>query len=117
MDLREWAIKSWRYMKKLQFARNTTKYGRSYYTGLTQFELEFVISSIIDVLIEELANGGEVRISKLGRFDVVERPERVVSNNMNGKRYQVEARRVVRFRPSEYLKREIRMNKEYVEEP
>lgn len=107
MDLRDWAIKSWRRLNEQRFSRRTKRYGRSYETGLTQYELELVIEAIIEALIDELAVGGELNVARLGRFYVVERPSRVMHSNLDNQEYHVPVRWVAQFRPSSYFIKKI----------
>ncbi len=110
MDLRDWAIKSWHILQEWQFSRTTKKYGRSYYTGLTQFEMEIVVEAVVHALIEELAKDGTVTISQLGRFSTVNRPARMIRSNLDGNTHRSEERRQVVFKPSAALLRKLNHN-------
>lgn len=105
MDMRDWAVKTWRRLNERRFAYYTKRYGRPYLTGLTQDELEVVIDALMDTLIKELENGGELRIAKLGHFRVVAKPARRLTSNLDNKDYQTAPRRFVQFRDSVALRR------------
>lgn len=62
------------------------------------------LDAILDVIIEELANGGEVKISGFGTFSVAERAAREGRNPATGETIQIAASRAPKFKAAKALK-------------
>ena len=59
---------------------------------------------ILDVITEELVNGGEVKISGFGTFSVAERAAREGRNPATGETIQIAASRTPKFKAATALK-------------
>lgn len=79
----------------------TTAKGR---VGASYQDCEAQLDAMLDVIGEELASGGEVRIHGFGVFKAVERKAREARNPKTGETIQIPAKRVVRFVPGKELK-------------
>lgn len=59
---------------------------------------------ILDVITEELVNGGEVKITGFGTFSVAERAEREGRNPATGETIQIAASKAPKFKAAKALK-------------
>ncbi len=73
-------------------------------TGMRKKEIEEVVSSIFQVIREELKAGGKVQIVGFGTFDVMERCARTGRNPSSGERLEIEAFKNPRFKASRAFK-------------
>ena len=62
------------------------------------------LDTILEVITEELVNGGEVKISGFGTFSVAERAAREGRNPATGETIQIAASRAPKFKPATALK-------------
>ena len=76
--------------------------------NLTQAETATLVDDVLDVVKSALAAGEEIKLTGFGTFDVKAKPARTGRNPQTGEALLLEARRVVRFRPSHLLR--ARMN-------
>ena len=60
--------------------------------------------ALVEVLIDELGKGFEVRLGDLGNFQLQDKPERQARNPATGEAVTVPAKRVVVFKPSKRLR-------------
>ena len=72
--------------------------------GITKKEAEVAVSSLLDVIIENVANGEEIRIVGFGTFERRERKERVGSDPRTGEKIQIAASKVPAFKPGKSFK-------------
>lgn len=75
--------------------------------NMTTKDATKVVDSILDTIKESLAKGQEVMISGFGKFVVLDKAERMGRNPQTGEAVKIEARRVLKFRPSDVLKKDI----------
>lgn len=62
-----------------------------------------LIDELLDEIVTALTAGETVRLHKFGNFKVSERRQRASKNPHTGGASQIAARKVLRFRPSDYL--------------
>lgn len=62
------------------------------------------LDAILDVITEELVQGGEVKISGFGTFSVAERAAREGRNPATGETIQIEASKAPKFKAAKALK-------------
>ena len=67
-----------------------------------------IIETLFDLVIDELATGRPVKISKFASFEPYSKKERVGRNPKNGKTYPISSRTVLAFRASPALKKRIK---------
>jgi integration host factor subunit alpha len=73
-------------------------------TGLSSREAVKLVDSVLDTIRDTLAKGDEVMISGFGKFVVLSKRERMGRNPQTGEAVKINARRVLKFRPSDVLK-------------
>jgi nucleoid DNA-binding protein len=73
--------------------------------GFKKSEVLDLINEMVDVIEGKLSEGGEVRISGIGRFFTKERASSKGRNPHTGEALQLESRTVPRFQFSDKLKR------------
>ena len=78
--------------------------------GITKKEAEVAVSSLLDVIIENVANGEEIRIVGFGTFERRERKERVGSDPRTGEKIQIAASKVPAFKPGKSFKEAVAQN-------
>ena len=66
-----------------------------------------VVDVILNVIKDELVDGGEIAITGFGKFSVVDRDARVARNPLTGEDIQVPAKKAVKFKASSTLKAEV----------
>lgn len=62
-------------------------------------------NTTLDIVIEELSTGGNVKLPKFGNLDLIDKEERPGRNPRNGKPAVVSGRRVVTFRPCQLFRK------------
>jgi len=73
--------------------------------GVNKKQAENVLNATVDIIIEELKNGGEVSITGFGTFETMTRYARGGVNPQNPKeRIQIPEVRVAKFRTGKRLK-------------
>lgn len=73
-------------------------------SGLSHAQAENAVNALCKVVIDELANGGEVNILGFGRFYVTERAERNGINPKTKEPITIAAARVPKFKAGKTLK-------------
>ena len=75
--------------------------------GYSKKEAGQIVESLFDVLKESIELDEKVKISGFGNFVVLKKRARSGRNPKTGRRITISARRVLTFRPSQVLKREL----------
>jgi len=75
--------------------------------GLPKKEASEVISIILDVLKNTLAQDEAIKISNFGTFNIRKKHSRIGRNPRTGEEIEIPQRRVVLFRPCKLLKEQI----------
>lgn len=71
---------------------------------LSQKDVEHVVATIFDSIIQALADGRRVELRGFGAFSTRERDERIGRNPRTGEVVPVEAKRVPYFKPGKELR-------------
>ncbi|VEU70371.1 HU family DNA-binding protein [Mycoplasmopsis glycophila] len=77
------------------------------YADLEPKVVEKVFDSMVFVLKEQLITEEKVRLSKLGIFSTVVKQSRTIQNKFTKQEQQVPQRRVIKYKPSKYLRDQI----------
>ena len=72
--------------------------------GLNKREAKEMVEMFFEEIREALEEGGQVKLSGFGNFDLREKKERPGRNPKTGEEIPISARRVVTFRPGQKLK-------------
>ncbi len=72
--------------------------------GLNKREALELVDLFFQELVEDLADGEQVRLSGFGNFDLRDKNARPDRNPKTGEKVPIPARRVVTFRPGDKLK-------------
>lgn len=72
--------------------------------GISKTECVNLVESVFEIIKDELAKGNPVMISGIGKWSVKSKKARKGRNPQTGKELVIEARRVVRFKPSSNLR-------------
>ena len=76
-------------------------------TGLTRKESASAMESTFDIIKEELEKGNDIMISNFGKWTVLHKKERKGRNPQTGEKMAIKARKVITFKPSKILKKEL----------
>jgi integration host factor subunit alpha len=66
-----------------------------------------IIDDFFEVIIEELLNSNKLKISTFGTFSILNKSERIGRNPKTKVEAKILSRKVVKFKPSEILKKKI----------
>lgn len=72
-------------------------------TGFTKKDSEKALNSCLQAIEEDLASGGNLRITGFGTFSVVKRKERTGRNPQTGQKMTIPASKTVKFKPGKNL--------------
>jgi integration host factor subunit alpha len=75
--------------------------------GLIKKEAAEYVETLFDLVKTELQHGNNVKISGFGSFIVRDKKERMGRNPQTGEPMVISARRVVSFKPSQLLNKEV----------
>ncbi len=73
-------------------------------TDLSKKDAEKALKAFIDVVSEELSQGGKIQLVGFGTFDVVERVARTGRNPRTGEEMQIAASKAPKFKAGKALK-------------
>jgi len=73
-------------------------------TGLSQKDADAAVKAFVEVVSEEMANGGKVQLVGFGTFEVSERPAREGRNPSTGETITIAATKVPKFKAGKALK-------------
>lgn len=71
---------------------------------VTKRETEMILNAILDEIVQEVANGGEVRLVNFGSFKTVRKAARVARNPKTGEEIGLAETIVPKFKPGLALK-------------
>ena len=80
------------------------------FPDLTQREVENVVSSLFDSIIDQLADGGRVELRGFGAFSTRQRDARTGRNPRTGEPVDVAAKRVPYFKPGKEMRERLNLN-------
>lgn len=75
--------------------------------GYSKKETFDMVDSVFEIIQDALANGEKVKISDFGNFEVRQKKKRRGRNPQTGEALEISARKVLIFKPSVILKREL----------
>ena len=73
-------------------------------TGMSKAATESAVKAFVDVVTDELKNGGKVQLVGFGTFEVSERPARTGHNPRTGKSIKIPASKAPKFKAGKALK-------------
>ncbi len=73
-------------------------------TELSKKDVELALKAFVDVVTEELKNGGKIQLVGFGTFDTSERAAREGRNPQTGETMQIAASKAPRFKAGKALK-------------
>lgn len=73
-------------------------------SGVERKEAEKVLKAFVDVVTEEMKNGGKVQLVGFGTFETAVREARTGRNPRTGENMEIAASRVPKFKPGRTLK-------------
>lgn len=76
---------------------------------LTLRETEIVLNALLEAIVDALADGGSVKLTGFGSFEVAETKERVGRNPGTGETITIPAGRVPKFRAGKTFKEKIQI--------
>ena len=76
-------------------------------TGTTRKDAEQVITTMLEVIGEELAAGGRVQLVGFGAFETKHREPRIGRNPKSGDKVMVPEKRVPHFKPGKELRERV----------
>jgi integration host factor subunit alpha len=79
--------------------------------GLSRSESAETVATIIEEMSLVLERGEQVKISSFGSFSVNSKNQRIGRNPMTGEEVPITARRVLTFRPSHILRKNVNKGK------
>lgn len=71
---------------------------------VTKKAMATYVDAVIDVIVDTMADGDDVKISNFGNFTVVDKPERTARNPQDGSEIVVPAHRAPKFKFSNTVK-------------
>lgn len=74
------------------------------YTKLSKAQSKEALEAFLDVIAENLKKGQEVVLTGFGSFSVLKRKARTGVNPATGKKMQIPAKKVPKFKPGKALK-------------
>ena len=75
--------------------------------GLSRHESSLLVESILEHISTSLIKGETVKISSFGTFSTREKKSRIGRNPKTGIEAEINARRVITFRPSNLMKNKV----------
>ena len=76
--------------------------------GIPKKDCVKIVESLFDIIKDDLNNGNDVMISRFGKWTVKAKKARKGRNPKTGKEMMIDARKVVTFKPSVVLRRELK---------
>ncbi|MBR1605314.1 MAG: integration host factor subunit alpha [Alphaproteobacteria bacterium] len=75
--------------------------------GLSRKDSNDILDMILDEITQELVRGNEVKLSSFGTFSLRDKKERTGRNPKTGVDAVITPRRVISFKPSQMMRKEI----------
>lgn len=75
--------------------------------GLSKLEAQEIVEFLFETIKQTLSEGESVKISGFGTFDVKKKNVRRGRNPRTGEELQITSRRVISFKPSNQVKRDV----------
>lgn len=80
-------------------------------TGFSRLEASDFLEATLEITMSSLTDQGLVKISSFGSFNVRQKSKRVGRNPKTGKEAVITPRRVLSFKPSQYLREKVQRRK------
>lgn len=77
-------------------------------TSYTRREIRYVLYLLIEIIRDNLTNGRDTQIRKLGKFKNVPAGQRAVRNQYTGERYMLPPSRRIKFEPIQELRERVK---------
>tara|TARA_B100000686_G_C16346866_1_gene740819 strand:+ start:29 stop:322 length:294 start_codon:yes stop_codon:yes gene_type:complete len=94
-------------MHKKNFTRKDISNKIYKHLGFSKNFSSSFVEKIFDKIISELENLNKVKISSFGTFEIINKKERIGRNPKTKVEAKIFARKIVKFKPSEQLKKQI----------
>ncbi|MBE6444358.1 MAG: integration host factor subunit alpha [Alphaproteobacteria bacterium] len=75
--------------------------------GLSRKDSSEILDMIIDEIVKELSLGNDVKLSSFGTFSLRDKKARVGRNPKTGVEAEISPRRVISFKPSQLMRKQI----------
>tara|TARA_Y100000590_G_C15514008_1_gene936531 strand:+ start:758 stop:1048 length:291 start_codon:yes stop_codon:yes gene_type:complete len=94
-------------MQKKNFTRKELS-GKIYQTlGFSKNLSSTIIEDFFESLVSELVKSNQIKITSFGTFKILNKKERIGRNPKTKVEAKISARKVVKFKPSEQIKKKI----------
>ncbi len=77
-------------------------------TGLSRKESKSGVTSMLNLVVDEIAKGKKVTLTGFGTFDIGHRKDRVGVNPRTGEKIKIKAVKMPRFHPSKTFRSKIK---------
>ena len=77
-------------------------------TGLSRKEAKSGVTTMLNLIIDQIAGNKKVTLTGFGTFDISHRKERVGVNPRNGQRISIKATTMPRFHPSKTFRSKVK---------
>lgn len=77
-------------------------------TGLSRKEAKSGVTTMLEIVIDEISSNKKVTLTGFGTFDVSSRKERAGVNPRNGQKITIKATKMPRFHPSKTFRNKIK---------
>jgi integration host factor subunit alpha len=81
--------------------------------GLSKHESSLMLESVLDQISNALIDGQTVKLSSFGTFSPRKKRERIGRNPKTGEEATINARRVISFKPSKFMKDRINKSEQH----
>jgi integration host factor subunit alpha len=75
--------------------------------GYSKKDSAILVEQIFEIMKEDLAHGGKIKISGFGSFTVKDKKAQKGRNPQTGEEIEIGARKVLTFKPSQILRRDL----------
>lgn len=75
--------------------------------GLSRKDSGEILDMIVDEIVKELSLGNDVKLSSFGTFSLRDKKARVGRNPKTGVEAEISPRRVISFKPSQLMRKQI----------
>ena len=74
---------------------------------ITKKDVTIILQTLVDVIVQDIEQGGSVRVAKLGVFKKIERQPRQARNPKTGETINVPGKHVAKFNVARSLKQKL----------
>ena len=94
-------------MSKKNFTRKDLSNNVHQKLGFSKNLSSLLIDDFFESLVSELVKGNKIKISSFGTFQVIDKKERIGRNPKTKVEAKIEARKIVKFKPSNIIKEKL----------